>query len=70
MAKITFAPKVRNEEAMKDLRAIADTVPALSPAARIDRAAATIVSEMTAIYGRQFRADVDHQHQIVLVRPC
>jgi hypothetical protein len=36
---------------------------------RIERDAASIASAMAMIHGGEWRVEIDHQHQIVLIRP-
>lgn len=60
--------RTRDEDAMEALRALASGL--VDPAARIERDAASIASAMRMIHGGAWRFEIDHQHQIVLIRPC
>jgi hypothetical protein len=60
--------KTCGEDAMEALRAIASGP--MDPAMRIERDAASIASAMRMIHGGAWRFEIDHQHQIVLIRPC
>lgn len=61
--------KTRGEDALQTLRAMAFGIWPLDPALRIERDAASIASAMATIHGGAWRVEIDHQHQIVLIRP-
>lgn len=61
--------KTRGEEALEKLRAIAMGVWPFDPAVRIERDAASIANAMAMIHGGEWRVEIDHQHQMVLIRP-
>jgi hypothetical protein len=56
----------RNERTLQALREISGVWP-LSPASRVESAAAAIVSAMTEIHGGEWQAQIDHQRKAVLV---
>lgn len=59
--------RARNSETVERLREIAEASFPLDPARRIERAAASIVSDMTALHGGEWRALIDHQSGIVMI---
>lgn len=62
--------KTRGAETLARLRRIAEGVWPLDPAMRIERDAASIANAMAMIHGGEWRIEIDHQHQLVLIRPC
>lgn len=62
--------KTRGEASLEKLRALAANAWSLDPANRIKRDAASIATAMKAIHGGEWRVQIDHQHQLVLIRPC
>lgn len=62
--------KTRREETLGRLRDLASGIWLKDPAQRIERDAASIASAMRSIHGGEWRIEIDHQHQLVLIRPC
>lgn len=65
---ITYEPceRTRNEDTIQALREITGIWP-LSPASRVETAAAVIISAMTEIHGGEWRMQIDHQAGLVMV---
>lgn len=69
---IVFKPreKVRNDETVQKLKDDALDPNPTDPAKIIERACATIATQMAMIDGGEYRVLIDLPRQTVLIRPC
>lgn len=70
MIQYSTREKTRSEETLQRLRDMACGIWPMDPAKRIERDAASIANAMASIHGGEWRVQIDHQHRLVLIRPC
>lgn len=71
MSKITFQPryKTRNEEIVAELRNSAGASAPVDPRKKLKRLVAEAATLMALIHGGDWRAQLDHDLRLIVIRP-